>query len=56
MQSYTKPHTDFKNFVVSYGFFNNYFLNHLNIIMFLTLSLRHHLNNAPSCYTEHYKI
>ena len=22
----------------------------------LTLSLRRHLNNAPSCYTEHYKI
>ena len=26
------------------------------IFLSLTLSLRRHLNNAPSCYTEHYKI
>ena len=25
-------------------------------IYFLTLSLRRHLNNAPSCYTEPHKI
>ena len=29
---------------------------HKNSCFILTLSLRRHLNNAPSCYTEHYKI
>ena len=28
----------------------------LKMDILLTLSLRRHLNNAPSCYTEHYKI
>ena len=34
----------------------SYKLTQMILSMNLTLSLRRHLYNAPSCYTEHHKI